>query len=98
MKTALAFFLLQFLFILNSSGQNVKVKFGKIAPADLAMKVYAPDPEADAVILSKIGRVTYDIKADNYQLTEETHVVIKILKEPAIDKYGNVQLHYNSYN
>ena len=98
MKTALAFFLFLFFFILDSSGQNEKIKFGKIAPADLAMKVYSPDPEADAVVLSKIGRVTYDIMAEKYQLTEETHVVIKILKEPAIDKYGNVKLNYNSYN
>src|SRR5688572_14040130 len=93
MKTLL---LISFLFLIISTfqAQETKIKFGKISPADLAMTVYEPDPEAAAVVLSKVGRIKYDLLQEKYPLTEENHIVIKILKESAIDDYGKVEFNY----
>src|SRR5688500_13960095 len=97
MKTTIVLFNLIFL-IASSFAQDMKVKFGKISPADLTMTEYAADPDAEAVILSKVGRVKYDVLQDNYSLTEQQHVVLKILKEGGIDEYGNAEISYYSHN
>ena len=97
MKTAFSIFLL-LSSVMISSSQDSKIKFGKISPEDLAMKVYLPDTEAVAVILSKIGHVKFDVLDENNPLTTEIHVVLKFLKDPALDAYGNVRLEYYSYN
>ncbi|HZV71348.1 MAG TPA: DUF3857 domain-containing protein [Saprospiraceae bacterium] len=97
MKFALAV-LICFMTIIFSFSQNTKVKFGVVTPEDLAMKVYTPDTEAVAVILAKTGYIEYDPLAGAYPLTEEKHYIIKILKEAGINKYGNVEINYYSYN
>jgi hypothetical protein len=98
MKTIFSLWVIFVSSILFSTGQDSKIKFGKISPADLAMKVYAPDTNADAIILSKIGQVQYNVLADKYPLTEERHVVIKILKEAGINEHGNQEIEYYSNN
>jgi hypothetical protein len=98
MKTTFSFFLILFFTILTTSAQEMKVKYGKVSPEDLAMKVYPPDTEAVAVILSNVGRIQYDVLQDQYPLSEERHVVIKILKEDGIDEYGNAEIKYYAHN
>jgi hypothetical protein len=80
------------------SAQETKIKFGKIDPADLSMKVYEEDTNAIAVILNKIGHVKYDPLASEYPLSTEIYVCLKFLKEPALDAYGNISLDYYSYD
>lgn len=90
-------FLLIFFFV-SGTAQGSKIKFGKIKPEDLSMKSYAPDPEANAVILSKTGYIRYDPLQEKYALSEEVHVVVKILNETGMDEYGNVDLSYYAYD
>jgi Domain of Unknown Function with PDB structure (DUF3857)/Transglutaminase-like superfamily len=97
MKTPWIFCFLFFLFD-PASAQVSKIKYGKVSPEDLAMKTYAPDPEANAVILSKIGFIRYDPLQERYALSEEVHVVVKILKETGLDEFGNVALPYYAYD
>jgi hypothetical protein len=82
----------------SAFSQDVKVKYGKINPSDLAMKSYASDSDAVAVVLSKVGLIRYDVKGEKYTLHEDKHVVIKILKEAGIDQYGNVELSYYAFD
>jgi hypothetical protein len=95
------FFLFALLFLwwtTASSGQDTRIKFGKVSATDLAMKTYEPDTEAVAVMLSKTANIKYDVMAENFPLSTEVHVVIKLLKEPALDEYGNARIPYYSYN
>ena len=78
MKTILSLFLIS-LFIFSAVGQEMKVRFGKISPEDLAMTIYPQDSDAVAVVLSKVGRIRFDVLQENFPLTEQHHVVIKIL-------------------
>ncbi len=77
-------------------GQEPKVKFGSISPEDLAMKVYAPDTGAIAIILAKTGLVKYNDSHAVYPLSEKRYYAIKILKEHGINKYGNVIITYST--
>ncbi len=78
--------------------QESKVKFGQVSQQHLAMKVYDPDPEASAVIISKVGWLRYDIAQEEYPLTETRHIVIKLLTQSALDVYGNVEIRYAANN
>lgn len=103
MQTQLTCFLMKRLYsilfifvsgIASVTAQETKFNFGSISPDDLAMKVYAPDTEAIAVILAKTGLVRYkDIHAV-YPLFENRYYAIKILKEAGINKYGNAVIKY----
>ncbi|MBK9983694.1 MAG: DUF3857 and transglutaminase domain-containing protein [Saprospiraceae bacterium] len=97
MKTLLPLLVIFLSFITTSFSQDIKVKFGKVSPADLAMKVYPSDTGAIAVVLSKIGRMRYDVLTDKYPLTEDRHIVIKLLTDAGIDEYGDVKIQYYSY-
>ena len=81
-----------------AKAQEIKIKFGKIAPEDLAMQSYALDTEANAVYLAKVGSVRYDLNDERYFILEENHVVLKILTETGIDEYGNVEIPYYRYD
>ncbi|HJW27627.1 MAG TPA: DUF3857 and transglutaminase domain-containing protein [Saprospiraceae bacterium] len=98
MKTPMTFFFLLLLLNQVTFGQDAKVKFGKIDPDDLAMKVYAPDTNANAVILLKTGSIRYDLLQEKFIFNEYNHVVLKILKEAGLDEYGNVELKYYTHH
>ncbi|MGB4846792.1 MAG: DUF3857 and transglutaminase domain-containing protein [Saprospiraceae bacterium] len=97
MKTLLPLLIIFLSFVNSSFSQDIKIKFGKVSPADLVMKVYPADTQAIAVILSKKGRISYDVKVDKYSLTEDRHVVIKLLTDAGIDEYGDVKISYYAY-
>jgi len=94
MKKTIILFLFFCCLVNISFGQDKKIKFGKIDPSDLSMKVYESDTEATAVMLSKIGSISYDLHQEKYVFSEEEHVVIKILKEAGIDEFGNAVIPY----
>lgn len=97
MKTILIALLLLSNSVIRISGQESKIKFGKISPDDLAMQVYAPDTQAAAVILSKIGRIKYDVLQESFALTEQVHIVTKILNASAIHDQANFEIDYYSH-
>ncbi|HZV71347.1 MAG TPA: DUF3857 and transglutaminase domain-containing protein [Saprospiraceae bacterium] len=98
MKTLLPLIIIFCTSFTFSYSQDTKVKYGKVSPADLAMKVYTPDTEAVAVVLSKIGYMRYDVLQETYTVTEDRHVVIKILTEAGIDEFGNIEIPYYAHN
>lgn len=73
-----------------------EIKWGKIPKEDLAMTVYEPDPEADAVVLEDIGEVVYDVRSSDRPVRIERHVRMKLLTQAAVEMYGDVSVEYYS--
>ena len=89
-KTFLAAFLILGLFpviLLNAQTE----KFGKIKP-DILKLTQDPDfPDASAVILFDVGTVKIDYVNEDFEITQERHVRIKIFTKAGYD-YANVTL------
>lgn len=75
--------------------QKLDIKFGDISKADLEMKVYKPDPGADAVILSDVGNAELVIQGDDFKVLLVRNVRIKIINKNGLD-YANVEIPYGS--
>jgi len=95
MKTT-TFFLLSLLFLTNAFAQKSPMKWGKIPKEDLAMKEYKADPEAEAVVLGEVGKVTFDVSTGSLFYRLDYHKRIKILKKSAFDR-GDIEIHYYSF-
>jgi hypothetical protein len=98
MKSSFSICAICCLLLSSLSAQEIKTKFGKIEPADLAMTTYAPDPEANAVVLSKVGYIHFDPTRELHKVITEFHTTIKVLTEEGIDEVGNAIIPYVSYN
>ena len=57
------------------------LKWGKPTDAELKMTTYAPDPEAEAVVLCSETQLRYDISSGSFKLNRSTKKRIKVLKE-----------------
>ena len=57
------------------------LKWGKPTEAELSMMTYAPDPEAEAVVLCSQTDLRYDITSGAFKLKLSTKKRIKVLKE-----------------
>jgi hypothetical protein len=70
-----------------------KVKFGKVSEEELKMTVYEQDTTAAAVILFDDGQshVKYETQEDQFMLTYDRFVRIKILKQTGND-WGNFSI------
>ncbi len=77
-----------------ADNKKVNTKFGKPTKQELEMTIYEPDPEAEAVILSKLGEAiyTYDTN-DGFKITYKYETRIKILKQEGTG-YANVEIPY----
>lgn len=72
-------------------GQAEPMKWGKIDPEDMEMKVYAPDTTAAAVVLGDYGDAYFTYNNDRgFQLNIVRHVRIKILKTEGLE-WANVE-------
>ena len=67
--------------------------WGKIEKADLEMKVYDIDKDAEAVILFDVGELFCD---QSYNIQLERRIRIKILKESGLDR-ADIHLNYIHY-
>jgi len=97
-KKIVYIFLVPFLIgigIKTAFSQKLDVKFGDISKADLEMKVYKPDPGADAVILSDYGYAELVESGDNLQVELVRNVRIKIINKGGYG-YANVEIPYGS--
>lgn len=73
--------------------QDHGFKFGEISKADLALKTYAKDTTANAVVLDEFGDTWIDSENDN-NLLHEYHVRIKIFNSKAFDQANiSIPLH-----
>ena len=61
------------------------LKWGKPTDAELNMTTYAPDPEAEAVVLCSQTVLRYDLSSGSFKLNTNTKKRIKILKEEGKD-------------
>ena len=65
-----------------SQKKELKVKFGKISEEEMAMKSYAPDPDAGAVILFDKGEVKHDFSQERgFIQAFNRHLRVKIFKK-----------------
>lgn len=93
MKTA-TFFLVMLLALTGNftiNAQKVPIKWGKLLQEDLAMKTYAQDDQATAVVLCDYGTVSAGPR-----VVYTRHVRVKILKDAGIAA-GTIEIPYRSY-
>lgn len=89
--TLLLLFSLCTSFLLAQIVNPKKVKYGKISDAELELTEYAPQPDAEAVVLVNEGRLRmdYDISTGNFEVVMDRHYRIKLLKATAVSTYGD---------
>ncbi|MBP3744825.1 MAG: DUF3857 domain-containing protein [Prevotella sp.] len=72
------------------------LKWGKPTDSEMTMTTYAPDPEAEAVVLCSQTELSYDFSGDSFRQMRHTRKRIKILKEQGKDlANGAVSYMYN---
>ena len=87
-------------FFAGSSGFALEVnrKMGKPSQEELSMTVYAPDPEAEAVVLYCGTNVSYRLRDDGFWIHTHFRKRIKILREGGKSE-GNIEIMvYNNEN
>lgn len=78
----------------NSFAANETLKFGKIPDELVTTKTYAPDPEADAAVLSHVGHVKIDFHvSDGFLVNYSVHKVTKILNKDGLT-HGDLEIPY----
>ena len=74
------------------------LKWGKPTDAELNMTTYAPDPEAEAVVLCSQTELRFDLSSGSFKLNTYTKKRIKILKEEGKDHAnGGISYLYNGH-
>ena len=74
------------------------LKWGKPTDAELNMTTYAPDPEAEAVVLCSQTVLRYDLSSGSFKLNTYTKKRIKILKEEGKDHAnGGISYMFNGH-
>ena len=74
------------------------LKWGKPTDAELKMTTYAPDPEAEAVVLCSQTVLRYDLSSGSFKLNTNTKKRIKILKEEGKDHAnGGISYMFNGH-
>ena len=74
------------------------LKWGKPTDAELNMTTYAPDPEAEAVVLCSQTLLRYDLSSGSLKLILSTKKRIKVLKEEGKDKAnGGISYMFNGH-
>ena len=74
------------------------LKWGKPTEAELNMTTYAPDPDAEAVVLCSQTELRYDFSSGSFQLITSAKKRIKILKEEGKDHAnGGISYFFNGH-
>ena len=74
------------------------LKWGKPTDAELKMTTYAPDPEAEAVVLCSQTELRFDFSSGSFKLNKYVKKRIKILKEEGKDHAnGGISYIYNGH-
>ena len=100
MKTRLTFLWMMLCLATVASAQTLEpnLKWGKPTDAELNMTSYAPDPEAEAVVLCSETQLRYDITSGSFKLNRLTKKRIKVLKEEGKSKAnGAISYMYNGH-
>lgn len=73
--------------------QEVNLKFGKPTKEEMSMTEYAPDKDADAVVLCRLTDVVYTVQTNGYLVDYYEKFRIKVLK-PAGARFATVTVPY----
>ena len=74
------------------------LKWGKPTDAELNMTSYAPDPDAEAVVLCSETQLRYDLTSGSFKLKRSIKKRIKVLKEEGKSKAnGAISYMYNGH-
>ncbi len=92
-KSTTGFFI--FLLPLLLFAQEAPIQWGEIDQADLDMKAYELDPEAEAVILTNYATLKFNFTSSGLMYEKDHHVRIKIFKKSAFRR-GDVRIPYYS--
>lgn len=76
-----------------SAQQNVNMKFGKPTKEEMEMTTYAPDPDAEAVVLCRLSDVEYTVQTNSYLVDYHEKCRIKVLK-PRGARFAKVVVPY----
>ncbi len=84
--------------VASSQTLEPNLKWGKPTDTELNMTTYAPDPEAEAVVLCSQTELRYELSSNSFKLKRSTKKRIKILKEEGKDKAnGSISYMYNEH-
>ncbi|SNU03652.1 hypothetical protein SAMN06298211_10337 [Prevotellaceae bacterium MN60] len=86
--------LLSCMWLTATAQDNVNTKFGKPTKEEMQMTVYAPEPDAEAVVLCRLTDVTYTIQSSGYLVDYREKFRIKVLK-PSGARYAKVVIPYS---
>ena len=64
LNTLTLFLLLTCTWLTATAQDNVNTKFGKPTKEEMQMTVYAPEPDAEAVVLCRLTDVEYTVQTD----------------------------------
>lgn len=67
--------------VLRAQTLEPNLKWGKPTEAELTMTSYAPDPDAEAVVLCSQTEIGYDLVDRSFKVTRHEKRRIKMLKE-----------------
>ena len=75
----------------------VNMKFGKPTNEEMQMTEYAPDPNADAVMLCRLTDVNYTVQQKGFLVDYHERIRIKVLK-PEGARFASVTIPYTILN
>ena len=82
----------------STAAQNpVNMKFGKPTKEEMQMTEYAPDPNADAVMLCRLTDVNYTVQQKGFLVDYHERIRIKVLK-PEGARFASVTIPYTILN
>ncbi|MBI1227211.1 MAG: DUF3857 domain-containing protein [Bacteroidetes bacterium] len=86
-KLSLCCFLLLFVHLVFCQKKELKTKFGKLSDQEIAMKSYAKDPAAPAVVLFDKGNLSHRYDDNNgFSMVFERHARIKVFSKEALSE------------
>ena len=91
-RTILLLVFSAFLLSMNAQ-QEVNMKFGKPTKEEMSMTEYAPEPDADAVVLCRLTNVEYTVQTNGYLVDYREKFRIKVLK-PEGSRFATVTVPY----
>lgn len=77
--------------VIELQAQNVLREFGKISKDEIDLKVYAPDKDAEAVVLFDVGKSYFIESSNSFDVVFERTTRIKILTEAGV-KWSEVEI------
>lgn len=84
--------------VMQAQTLEPNLKWGKPTEAELNMTTYAPDPEAEAVVLCSQTAIRYDLVAGSFKYYRSVKERIKVLQEKGKDRVNGMILYqYNGH-